>query len=165
MPGNRAILCRELMTANPPTLAASDTVGRAVDLLREHRYLAIPVVDAAGRYLGMFAKSRLFGLMLPPSVALEESLPNIARLTQLAYLPTDLGELRQRYAAYRQRAVIEFADASVPTLRPDQPIMAVMLLIYRTRNFVPVVDPTSGRLEGVISTWDILTMLDEAAGE
>jgi CBS domain-containing protein len=39
--------------------------------------------------------------------------------------------------------------------------MEAVLLVYRARNFVPVVDPASGRLEGVVSTWDILAKLEE----
>ena len=52
----------------------------------------------------------------------------------------------------------EHCDA--PTLKPDSPLMEAVLLVYRTRNFVPVVDPASKRLIGVVSTWHILAQLE-----
>ena len=152
--------CLEIMEADPPVLLGTDTVGKAVSVLLERRYLALPVVDASRRYLGLFAKSRLFGLMLPSIVALEDLLPKIAQLTDLAYLSDDMDDLRERFAALRDRPVADFADREAPTLKPDSPLMEAVLLVYRTRNFVPVVDPVSKRLIGVVSTWHILAQLE-----
>lgn len=152
--------CQEIMDADPPVLLGTDTVGKAVSILLERRYLALPVVDAGRRYLGLFAKSRLFGLMLPSIVALEDVLPKIAQLTDLAYLSDDMDDLRARFAALRDRPVADFADRDAPTLKPDSPLMEAVLLVYRTRNFVPVVDPASKRLIGVVSTWHILAQLE-----
>ncbi|MGA7450590.1 MAG: CBS domain-containing protein [Rhodoplanes sp.] len=153
--------CQEIMDADPPVLQSTDTVGKAVSTLLEHRYLALPVVDSNRRYLGLFAKSRLFGLMLPSIVALEDVLPKIAQLTDLAYLSDDMDDLRTRFAALRDRPVAEYADREAPTLKPDSPLMEAVLLVYRTRNFVPVVEPASKRLIGIVSTWHILAKLEE----
>lgn len=153
--------CREIMDADPPLLRPDDTVGAALALLLRSRYLALPVVDGERRYLGLFAKSRLFGLMLPSIVALEDVLPKLAHLTDLAYLSDDLADLRERFERLRERPVGPFADREAPTLKPDSPLMEAVLLVFRTRNFVPVVDPVSGRLVGVVSTWDILGKLEE----
>lgn len=153
--------CREIMNPDPPVLMSTDTVGRALHILLQRRYLALPVVEADRRYVGLFAKSRLFGLMLPSIVTLEDVLPKIAQITDLAYLSDDLDDLRERFAALRHRSVAEYADRKAPTVRPDSPLMEAILLVYRTRNFVPVVDPASRRLEGVVSTWDILAKLEE----
>ena len=152
--------CLEIMDVDPPVLLGTDTVGKAGSVLLERRYLALPVVDAGRRYLGLFAKSRLFGLMLPSIVALEDLLPKIAQLTDLAYLSDDMDDLRERFAALRDRPVADFADRDAPTLKPDSPLMEAVLLVYRTRNFVPVVDPASKRLIGVVSTWHILAQLE-----
>lgn len=151
------------MTVDPPVLLGTDTVGTALRMLLQWRYLALPVVDAERRYLGLFTRSRLFGLMLPSIVALEDVLPKLAKLTDLAYLSDDLDDLRARFAALSGRPVADYADPDAPRLRPDSPLMAAVLLVYRTRNFVPVVDPADGRLVGVISTWDILAKLAEGS--
>ena len=152
--------CQEIMKADPPVLLGTDTVGKALSLLLEKRYLALPVVDGQRRYLGLFAKSRLIGLMLPSIVALEDVLPKIAQMTDLAYLSDDIDDLRARFDALRDRPVSDFVDREAPTLKPDSPIMEAVLLIFRTRNFVPVVDPASRRLVGMVSTWNILAKLE-----
>lgn len=154
-----SVTCRQIMNADPPVLHRDDTIGEAVESLLAHRFLALPVVDDERRYLGMFAKSRLFGLMLPAIVALEEVLPNMARVTDLSFLSDDISELRGRFAEIRTRLVGKHADPNVPKVRPDSPLMEAILLVYRTRNFLPVVETRTNRLAGVISTWDILTKL------
>jgi len=156
-----SVTCRQIMNGNPPVLHRNDSIGQAVELLLAHRCLALPVIDDDRRYLGMFAKSRLFGLMLPAIVALEEVLPNMARVTDLSYLSDDISDLRTRFGELRERPVGQYADANVPKVRPDSPLMEAILLVYRTRNFLPVVERDTNRLAGVISTWDILTKLGE----
>lgn len=151
--------CKAIMDPDPPVLLATETVGEALNRLLTCRYLALPVVDDDRRYIGLFAKSRLFGLMLPSIVALEDMLPKLAHLTDLAYLSDDLDDLRERFARFRDRPVAKYADPEAPTLRPESPLMEAILLVFRTRNFVPVVEPQSRRLVGVVSTWDILAKL------
>lgn len=153
------IKCSEIMDADPTVLKPEDTVSHALDLLLARRQLALPVVDASGKYLGMFAKSRLFGLMLPKVVAIEEQLPNAAHISDLAFLAEEFRVLRERYAGLSDRRVGEFADASAPKVRPEAPVAEAVLLIFRTRNFLPVVEPATGRLVGMVSTWDILERL------
>jgi CBS domain-containing protein len=155
-----SVTCRQIMNPDPPVLGRRDTVGQAVHMLLAQRCLAIPVVGDGRRYLGMFAKSRLFGMMLPATVALEEILPNMARVTDLAYLSDDIADLRRRFAELRDRPVCDYADPGVPKVKPDSPLMEALLLVYRTRNFLPVVEPDTSRLAGVISTWDILARLE-----
>lgn len=153
--------CQDIMDPDPPVLLATDTVGNALRLMLQHRYLALPVVDSNRLYLGLFAKSRLFGLMLPSVVSLEDVLPRIAQITDLAYLSDDLDDLRERFAALRERPVAGYADRKAPMVKPDSPLMEALFLVFRTRNFVPVVDPADGRLAGVISSWDVLAKLDD----
>ncbi|HPA18812.1 MAG TPA: CBS domain-containing protein [Verrucomicrobiae bacterium] len=154
-----AIKCGEIMDANPPVLRPEDTVLCAVELLLERRQLTVPVVDASRRYIGMFAKSGLFGLMLPKVVAIEEDLPSAARISDLAFLAEDFRVLRDRFAELGNRRVGELIDASVPTVTPDTLVAEAVLLLFRAVNFLPVVEPGTGRLAGVLSTWDVLARL------
>lgn len=153
--------CQTIMTANPQVLHREDTVKTALNLLVSQRILALPVVDRDGRYTGMFGKRRLFSLMLPTVVAIDELLPNIAHLPDLAFLPDDLSSLRERLKAIADHPVSEYVDKTVPVLRPDSPLMAAVLLLYRTRNFIPVVEEKTGRLIGVVSSWDTLNKIGE----
>ena len=47
-------------------------------------------------------------------------------------------------------------QTDTPILRLDTPVMNAVLYLYRTRSYLPVVDEASGKLLGVVSTWDVL---------
>jgi len=149
------------MNPDPPMLRAEDTVAHALRSMLSHRVLSLPVIDADRRYLGMFAKSRLFGLVVPTVLTLNDLAPHLGRHSDFGFLSDDLEDLRGRLRGLAHQPVADFADATVPVLRPDSPLMAVIVLLYRTRNFLPVVDETTGRLEGVVSTWETLATLAE----
>lgn len=153
--------CADIMTSDPTVLHPQDTVERAIDLLLEQRLLALPVVAADGTYLGMFAKSRLFGLLLPVVVAIEQMLPQVAKIPDLDFLQDYLPDMQERLALLAKHAVGDYADKTVPVLHPESPVIAAILLVYRTRNFVPVVEAKSGKLVGMISTWSALAKLRE----
>jgi arabinose-5-phosphate isomerase len=44
---------REVMTRNPRTVRAGTKMGQALDILKEHKISELPVVDAAGRPVGV----------------------------------------------------------------------------------------------------------------
>lgn len=70
--------------------------------------------------------------------------------------------MQERLRAIADLPVGRYVDASVPVLHPDSPVVAAVLQVFRTRNFVPVVDPATGKLAGLISTWDTLKKVREA---
>jgi CBS domain-containing protein len=151
--------CRDIMDADPPVLRPGDTVGRALDLLLERRLLAAAVADEAGHYVGMFAKSRLFGLILPSIVAVEDELPRAAHLHDLAFVSEEFSELRERFAELRNHRVGDYADPGAPRVRPDSPLIEAVMLVFRTQTVLPVVEPDTGRLAGMVSIWGILAWL------
>ena len=153
--------CQAIMTVDPPVLYPDETVGTAVDRLLSEHMLALPVVDHDRRYIGMFAKSRLFGLLLPAVVASEPALPSMGKIPELDFLRDYLPEMQERLRAIADHPVSRYADRTVPVLRPDSPVVAAMLLVFRTRNFVPVVDERTGKLAGLISTWDTIAKIRE----
>ncbi|MFO1154080.1 MAG: CBS domain-containing protein [Rhodospirillales bacterium] len=152
------MLCRDVMTPNPPTLLRDDTIATAVEMLLLHRTLALPVVEAGNTYVGVFAKSRLLGLLLPAIVAAEQPLLQFGpdTLSNLSELEDQLPQMRKRLAAISDYLVEPCADTTVPVVAPDWPVVTAVLMVFRTRNFVPVVEPTSGELVGMISTWDAI---------
>ncbi|MCB1767651.1 MAG: CBS domain-containing protein [Candidatus Competibacteraceae bacterium] len=46
-----------------------------------------------------------------------------------------------------------------PVVYPDTPAMKVVQLILHGHTSVPVVDRETGRLEGIISSWNVLEIL------
>lgn len=145
------------MTTSPVSLVRTDPVKKALKLFVEQRMLGIPIVDSEDQYLGMFVRSRLVSLMLPRVVSLDEqSHGDIGRLIDVGFIPDTLQDAIDRFNEVAEDPVERYMDKEGPILRPDSPVITALFLLYRTRNFLPVVDDKSKKLVGVVSTWDVL---------
>ncbi len=114
------------------------------------RYRRLPVVEADGHYIGMFGVNCLLGMVLPRAVMMEEG-------ASIAHLPREtLSDLHRRFKAIEDKpvllCVLEDEEAVV---HPDMPLIQTLYTLYQNRTNLPVVDPESGRLEGLISYWDV----------
>jgi CBS domain-containing protein len=148
--------CRSIMTTDPVVIERTERVGKAMRMLLDNRLLGLPVVDDDGRYLGMFLRSRLVALLLPTIVQLEERLPEVSRLTELGFMTDTLDDAHDRFEKVAGDPVGKYLQTDAPVLRLDTPVMNAVLYLYRTRSYLPVVDEASGKLLGVVSTWDVL---------
>lgn len=150
------VTCRSIMDTTPAVLAPETTFAAAVQILLDRRLLAMPVVDAEGRYLGLFRKNLVISNVLPQVAIHEDRFNQVVRMIDAGLLRDNLHDVRDRFAAIAQDPVSRHADKDAPVLRPDQPLVTALYYLFRGRNFLPVVDPANGRLLGVISTWDVL---------
>lgn len=149
-------ICSSIMTTKPSVIKQSESVAKAMRMLLDNRLLGLPVVDGDGRYLGMFLRSRVIALLLPRIVQLEESMPEVARLVEVGFMSDTLDDARDRFAMVANDPVGKYLQTDTPILRLDTPVMSAVLYLYRTRSYLPVVDEVSGKLLGVVSTWDVL---------
>jgi CBS domain-containing protein len=141
---------RSIMTADPVTLRADDTVGTATDLLIGKRFILLPVIDADRCYLGEFDVWDLLRLLLPKAATLDDLVPD------LRFIADDLPGLQAKFAALRSVPVGPLARTNLPHLDPEMPVTEALLQFYRNRSSLPVVDRATGRLMGVLSYWDAL---------
>jgi CBS domain-containing protein len=148
--------CRSIMTTGPVVIKASESVDKAMRMLLDNRLLGLPAVDDDGRYIGMFLRSRLVALLLPTIVQLEERLPEVSRLIELGFMTDTLDDAHDRFQKVAGDPVSKYLQTDTPILRLDTPVMNAVLYLYRTRSYLPVVDEASGKLLGVVSTWDVL---------
>lgn len=139
--------CRAIMTANPAVLKGDSTIEVGMKALLDSRLSAMPVVDGAGRYLGMFGVRKLLAAMIP-SAALLDNL-----VLDLSFIKDPIGDFRNRLDEMRSRKISDHLETEGPILRPDMSITEVILLLCRSRNILPVVEKDSGRLLGVVSSW------------
>lgn len=146
---------REIMNQNTVTLSVDETFGNAFRLLLDKRIRSLPVVDAAGVYRGIFDLLDVWEVLLPKAVTIHAgSLPN------LAFTGNAPEQLRQKLAEAEHRPVTEFLDnEAAPSVTPDAALMEAMLLLYRQRQTLPVVEAASGKLVGIVAAWDILDRL------
>ena len=149
-------ICGAIMTTKPAFIKQSENVAKAMRMLLDNRLLGLPVVDDDDRYLGMFLRSRLVALLLPRIVQLEESMPEVARLVEVGFMSDTIDDAHDRFARVANDPVGKYLQTDTPILRLDTPVMNAVLHLYRTRSYLPVVDEASGKLLGVVSTWDVL---------
>lgn len=147
---------QNLMNSNPVTLRPTDTVATAANLILQNRLRHLPVVDDRGCYLGTFSIYSLLRLTLPKAVIMEAGLRDVSFTTET------IDGLARRLRERGGEPVGNWLNQDDPVMHPDTATMEVMLLMLRGRTTsVPVVDPDSNRLEGMIAFWDVLEKLLE----
>ncbi|MGB0713563.1 MAG: HPP family protein [Gammaproteobacteria bacterium] len=138
----------KVMNPKPMVLRSTDTIGKAARLAMDKRYRNMPVVDDDGCYLGVMGVHHLLALLLPDAVIMDKGLGSVP------FVHSSLGEMRRKLEHIRDEPVTRCLG-QCDTVAPDTPLMETLLILYRTRTSIPVVDPDSGRLEGLISFWDV----------
>ncbi len=124
------------------TIHPNDTLARAQSLMRVHRIRHLPVVDEAGRLVGVLSSHDLSGAVPPPAAPEEAQ----AYADKLQALPA---------AAVMSREVVAVA--------PFTPIEhCAKLMTEYTIGCLPVLD--GGRLEGIVTTTDVMGLLAEMMG-
>ena len=144
------------MATGYPVLTAGMTLVECVRTLLQNRVLAMPVVDESGKYLGQFRKNLLVSEVLPQVAVHDLRFERVARMIDTGLLHDTMADVRERFAAIADHPVSRYLDKEAPVLRPDQPLVTAMVYLFLGRNFLPVVDPDSGLLVGVVSAWDVL---------
>ncbi len=146
MPGQTA---RDVMDPNPTVLAATDTVGKGMGYIMDNRFRNVPILDERGRYLGVFGVNCLLRLVLPQAALMERG------LTDLSFVSDSLADLRRRLEESEDQPVTICLSDEATVIDPDTPLLETLLVLYKTRRSVPVVDPKDGCLLGVVSYWDV----------
>ena len=140
---------RHVMDPNPSVLRETDRIADGARIIMKNRYRNLPVVDGEGRYLGIFGVSFLLRLVLPKAVLVEQGLRTVP------YVRDTLKDLRQRLAKMEDLEVGCCLEEDVPVVNPDTPLVETLLILYRNRCSLPVVEPENGKLLGMISYFDV----------
>lgn len=140
---------RALMNDRPIVLHRTDRLRDAAKLILEHHFRNVPVVDEAGRYLGVVSANGLLGAVLPKAATMEDGLEG------LPFVRDSVGDLRERWEAVEGLPVTDFLETDLATIGPDASNAETVLTLYRNRTSLPVVDKNTGRLEGIVSHWGV----------
>jgi CBS domain-containing protein len=150
----RAATAADLMTTNPISLEDTALVSEAVILLTEHGFSAAPVIDAAGRPVGVVSRTDLLvhereqGCSLTPADWYDE-----ADLTRDFDKAERSGLQVQRVDATRVRDIMTPVVFSVAPNTPAAKVVAQLVALNVHRLFVVDKDEV---LIGVISAVDVL---------
>lgn len=136
------------MDTAPAVLHSTDTIREAAHCIMEYRYRSVPVLDQNGCYLGVFGVNCLLRQVLPKAAIMEDGLEDVS------FIREGLSELHERLREVEAQPVTQCLNRGVEPVPPDMPLVETLLRLYRTRSSIPVVDPDSGKLLGMISYWD-----------
>jgi acetoin utilization protein AcuB len=136
---------RDVMTKAPLTIDPEAPLATAVAVMRERGLRHLPVVDDAGRLMGIVTDRDLRGALFAPAVA--EYLPAAARV-HLRSLATTLENLRVR----------DVMTWGALTIGPDAPVaQAAAMMLSAGVGGLPVVE--DGRVVGMVTERDALRAL------
>ncbi|MCO6411756.1 MAG: CBS domain-containing protein [Thiogranum sp.] len=138
-----------VMDPNPTVLRPTDTIGTAAEYIMEHRCRRLPVVAADGRYQGVFGVDCLLRMVLPKAIVMEHG------LEKAPFIRETLSDLHRRFLEVEKQPVSLCMGEEAETVAPDTPLIETLRILYHHRGSLPVVDPESGRLMGMISYWDV----------
>jgi CBS domain-containing protein len=138
-----------LMDPNPTVLHTTDKIRKGIECIMEHRYRRLPVVDEEGRFQGVFGVNCLMRLVLPKSVVMEDGLETVP------FVRDSLSDLHRRLKEVENEPVSLCMHYESSQVSPDTALLETLLILYNTRASLPVVDPKTGKLLGVISYFDV----------
>lgn len=145
--------CDSIISPVGPTLLRDDAVADALATLVAQGAAALPVVDAAGQFLGVFGMREVVGMLLPRAALLADGL-------DLSFVADSIAQLGDRLGRLAGDAVGTHMAPHRSIRRETAPVEA-LLLLYRGDAWLPVVDK-DGRLEGVVTAANALARISEA---
>lgn len=138
-----------IMDKNPSVLHPTDKISQAVECIMKHRYRRLPVVDDDGCFMGVFGVTCLLRLVLPKAVIMDKGLESAA------YIRDSLSDLHRRLKEVEDEPISLCMREEMVRVSPDTPLIETLLILYKTGASLPVVDPETGKLVGVISYFDV----------
>jgi acetoin utilization protein AcuB len=135
------MLVRDAMTPTPMTIDAEAPVETAVAVMRERGLRHLPVVDDAGRLIGIVTDRDLRSALLEFAIG--------------DYLPSSRGRLRAMAASFNEVRIGHVMTWGAMTVRPEAPLaQAAAIMVDARVGSLLVVD--HGRLVGIVTEHDVL---------
>jgi CBS domain-containing protein len=145
---------REIMDANPVTVAPDASVEEVVAALRDHQLPGVPVVDGDGRCVGMVTEA---DLVLPDDEG-DLHIPHYINLFGGTVFLEPLGRFEARLRKAFASKADDMMTADPETVAPDTTVREAARVIHESgHNRLPVVE--DGRLVGVVTRLDVLGAL------
>ena len=138
------MVVRDVMTEDPFTIEPDAPLGKAIDVMRAKELRHLPVVDQAGRLIGIIADRDVRRAALVPAV--EEDVSASDR------------PLRRPDQALKDLMVKDVMSGDVLTTHPEAPLAhAARVMFERRVGSLPVI--LDGRLVGMLTERDVARAL------
>jgi CBS-domain-containing membrane protein len=150
--------CADIMTTNPRSIREDGTIAEAARHICERNIIDLPVVDAEGRFVGLFGIQDLLVLLVPRVAVVGNLLPN------LRFLSDDESELHDKFAKVKESPIRRAVNREAVRVYSDTPLIEIVRLFGRSHMTIPVVERGTERLIGMISYWDAARHLTGGGG-
>jgi CBS domain-containing protein len=148
------VLVRDIMDADPATVAPDTSVEEVVRTLREHELPGVPVIDGDGRLAGVVTEA---DLVLPDDQG-DLHLPHYINLFGGTVFLEPLGRFEDRLRKAFASKASDMMTTDPDTVEPDTSVQEAARLVHDSgHNRLPVVE--DGRLVGVVTRLDLLGAL------
>jgi CBS domain-containing protein len=142
------------MDPNPIRIHPLDTIGVAARKIMRRRYRSLPVVDDDRVFLGVVKVNRMLGIILP-----EHAVEMSIGAAREAHLELTLDDLRDNLDRMMNDPITDCIEQEEVTIAPEASLIETLLTMYQHERNLPVVDRKTGKLEGMISYYDIGDMI------
>jgi CBS domain-containing protein len=148
------VLVRDIMDADPATVAPDASVGEVVSTLRRHELPGVPVVDGDGRLAGLVTEA---DLVLPDDQG-DLHLPHYINLFGGTVFLEPLGRFEDRLRKAFASKASDMMTTDPDTVEPGTSVQEAARLVHDSgHNRLPVVE--DDRLVGVVTRLDLLGAL------
>jgi len=145
---------RDVMDSEPLTVSPDTNVESVIRLLREHEESGVPVVNEAGRCVGILTEA---DLVIPDEEG-DLHLPHHLNLFGGTVFIEPLKHFEERLRKAVASTAEDMMTADPTTIEPDADVReAARVIVDSGHNRLPVVE--HGRLVGVVTRVDVLQAL------
>jgi CBS domain-containing protein len=147
-----------IMTRDITMLDPNAKIRDGLRLMHEQHVRTLAVVDGKGCFVGLFGVRQVVHLLLPRAAQDQYG------LTNLSFMPDDLGDLYHRLRDIGDRPVADYLENKDDLLvcDPDTSLPELLELLHQSFNTslpVLVVEGEDNKLVGMVSGWDVLEKL------
>ncbi|AFY81459.1 CBS domain-containing protein [Oscillatoria acuminata] len=148
----------EIMTRDPIVVTSQTSLDEAIQIMAERRFSGLPVVDAAGKLIGIISQGDLMwresGVTPPPYIMVLDS---------VIYLENPAKYQRDLHKALGQ-TVGEVMSTNPQTIRPEKSLReAAELMHEKGVHRLPVID-SEGKPIGILTRGDIVRAMATEEG-
>jgi len=153
--------CKEALIPTSIHIAPDQTVKEALHLLEENHIRTAPVVNSAGKLVGMFGLHSLMEDLLPMAAQIKDG------LTDLDFIVGGAPGAAKKIRKVGPKLVKDHmaTDVSEIVLNPETPLLEVIRMLTRHGSPLPVVEEGSMKYVGIVSEQSCLHRLHEILAE
>jgi CBS domain-containing protein len=144
----------DIMTPDPIAVNPETPLNEAIKILADRRISGLPVIDAAGKLVGVISETDLMWQETGVTPA-----PYFMLLDSVIYLENPAKHERELHKALGQTVGEVMTEKNIVTIKPDCPIREAAQTMHEHKvHRLPVVD-AAGKVIGILTRGDIIRFM------